>query len=102
MAQYKITIGKENLHQLFNRDQGMVKLVGKVINEILEAGVTEKLRVGSYERSEGRQGYRNGYRRLRGVEMITFDDHGGLVKAIRRHFQGFPGKGARPILNVIF
>jgi putative transposase len=27
-------------------------------------------------------------RGLRGVEIITSDDHGGLVKAIRRHFQG--------------
>jgi putative transposase len=27
-------------------------------------------------------------RGLRGVEIITSDDHGGLVKAIRKHFQG--------------
>ena len=27
-------------------------------------------------------------RGLRGGEMITSDDHGGLVKAIRKHFQG--------------
>jgi transposase-like protein len=62
MAQYKITIDKEDLHQLFSQDQGMAKLVEKVINEILEAEVTEKLQAGPYERSEDRQGYRNGYR----------------------------------------
>ncbi|NMB40893.1 MAG: hypothetical protein GX996_03045 [Firmicutes bacterium] len=27
-------------------------------------------------------------RGLRGVEMITSDNHGGLVKTIRRHFRG--------------
>jgi putative transposase len=27
-------------------------------------------------------------RRLRGVDLIISDDHGGLVRAIRRHFQG--------------
>ncbi len=62
MAQYKITIDKEDLHQLFNQDQGMAKLVEKVLNKVLEAEVTEKLQAGPYERSEDRQGYRNGYR----------------------------------------
>ena len=32
MAQYKITIDKEDLQQLFNQDQGMARLVEKVIN----------------------------------------------------------------------
>jgi hypothetical protein len=38
MVQYKITIDKEELHQLFNQDQGMAKLVEKVVNKILEGG----------------------------------------------------------------
>ena len=62
MAQYKITIDKEDLHQLCNQDQEMAKLVEKVLNKVLEAEVTEKLQAGPYERSEDRQGYRNGYR----------------------------------------
>lgn len=62
MAQYKITIDEQDLHQLFSQDQGMARLVEKVINKILEVEVTEKLRAGPYERSEDRQGYRNGYR----------------------------------------
>ena len=62
MAQYKITIDKEELHQLFNQDQGMAKLVEKVVNKILEAEVAEKLQARPYERSEDRRGYRNGYR----------------------------------------
>lgn len=40
----------------------MAKLVEKVINSILEAEVAEKLQAEPYERSENRQGYRNGYR----------------------------------------
>jgi putative transposase len=27
-------------------------------------------------------------RNLRGVELVVSDDHGGLVKAVRRYFQG--------------
>ena len=52
MAQYKITIDEQDLHQLFSQDQGMARLVEKVINKILEVEVTEKLRAGPYERSE--------------------------------------------------
>jgi hypothetical protein len=55
MAQYKITIDKEELHQLFNQDQGKAKLVEKVVNKILEVEVTEKLQARPYERS-GRPG----------------------------------------------
>lgn len=40
----------------------MAKLVEKVLNKVLEAEVAEKLQAGPYERSEERQGYRNGYR----------------------------------------
>lgn len=42
MAQYKIIIDKEDLHQLFNQDQGMAKLVEKVLNKVLEAEVAER------------------------------------------------------------
>ncbi len=31
MTKYKITIDKEDLHQLFNQDQGMTKLIEKDI-----------------------------------------------------------------------
>ncbi|NLA27803.1 MAG: hypothetical protein GX878_10465 [Firmicutes bacterium] len=62
MAQYKTIIDKEDLHQLFNQDQGMAKLVEKVLNKVLEAEVAEELQAEPYERSEDRQGYRNSYR----------------------------------------
>ena len=59
MAQYKITIDKEDLHQLFNQDQGMAKLVERVLNKVLEAEVAEQLQAEPYERCVERQGYRN-------------------------------------------
>ena len=62
MAQYQITIDTDEMQQLFSQDQGMAKLVEKVLNKILEAEVTESLGVSPYERSEDRRGYRNGYR----------------------------------------
>ena len=44
MAQYKIIIDKEDLHQLFNQDQGMTRLVEKVLNKILEGVVHDNFR----------------------------------------------------------
>jgi putative transposase len=37
-------------------------LVEAVLNRFLDAEITEHLQAGPYERSEGRAGYRNGYR----------------------------------------
>lgn len=34
----------------------------QVLNQVLEAQVTEQLKAGPYERTEERQGYRNGHR----------------------------------------
>jgi transposase-like protein len=41
---------------------GLAKLVEAVLNQVLEAQVTETLGADRHERSEERQGYRNGYR----------------------------------------
>lgn len=62
MAQYQVTIDGEILQQLFIRDDGLARLVEQVINQILEAQVTEQLKAAPYERTEERQGYRNGHR----------------------------------------
>ena len=63
MAQYNITIDSDLLHQLFlsdSRDSGVSKLLESVLNQILQAQATEQLRAKAYERTEERQGYRNG------------------------------------------
>jgi putative transposase len=60
MAQYQITLNDEILKDLFQQDGGVARLVEQVLNQILQAQVTEQLKANPYERTEERQGYRNG------------------------------------------
>ena len=62
MAQYQITVDGEVLHQLFLGDEGVRKLLSRCLNQVLEAQVSEHLKAGPYERTDEREGYRNGYR----------------------------------------
>lgn len=62
MAGYDVTVGKDLLAGLLSGQDGLAKLVEAVVNQILEAQVSEALGAERYERSEDRQGYRNGYR----------------------------------------
>lgn len=65
MAQYQITVDSEILHHLFlkdAKDSGMAKLLESVLNQVLEAQVTEQIGADRYERTESRQAYRNGSR----------------------------------------
>ncbi len=63
MTQYNIKVNSEILHELFlgnSRDAGIAKLLESVLNQVLQAQVTEQLGAESYERTEERQAYRNG------------------------------------------
>jgi putative transposase len=62
MSDYQITIDGETLHGLFQGDAGLAKLLEQVLNQVLEAQVSEQLGAERYERSDERQGYRNGVR----------------------------------------
>jgi transposase-like protein len=62
MAGYEINVGSELLPGLLNGPNGLAKLVETVLNQILEAQITESVGAQRHERSEERQGYRNGYR----------------------------------------
>jgi transposase-like protein len=62
MPDYQITIDGETVHGLFAGDAGLAKLLEQVLNQVLEAQVSEQLGAERYERSEERQGYRNGVR----------------------------------------
>ena len=62
MAGYDINVEKGLLSGLLSGQNGLANLVEAVLNQILEAQVTETLGADRHERSEGRQGYRNGYR----------------------------------------
>ncbi|WP_213429438.1 transposase, partial [Paenibacillus dendritiformis] len=63
MAQYQINVDSNILQQLFIRDRkdaGVAKLLESVLNQVLQAQVTEQLDAERYERAEERKGYRNG------------------------------------------
>ncbi|WP_067937141.1 IS256 family transposase [Alicyclobacillus kakegawensis] len=60
MAQYQITLNDDTLKALFLQDGGVAKLVEQVLNQVLQAQVTEQLKAAPYERTDERQGYRNG------------------------------------------
>lgn len=62
MTEYDISVGKDLLPGLLSGQDGLAKLVEAVLNQVLEAQVTESLGADRHERSEDRQGYRNGYR----------------------------------------
>ena len=62
MARYEITLDSEQLSGLLTEDQGLQGLVETVLNQVLEAQVTEQIGAHPYERSEGRKAYRNGSR----------------------------------------
>ena len=62
MAGYDINVGRDLLPGLLSGQNGLAKLVETVLNQILEAQVAETLGADRHERSEERQGYRNGYR----------------------------------------
>jgi len=56
MAGYEVSIGTELLPGLLNGQDGLAKLVETVINQVLEAQVTEALGARRHERSEERVG----------------------------------------------
>lgn len=62
MAGYEVSVGKELLPGLLSGQDGLAKLVEAVLNQILEAQVTEALGAERHERTEERAGYRNGTR----------------------------------------
>jgi putative transposase len=62
MASYEITLNGEQLSGLLTDDKGLQGLVETVLNQVLEAQVTEQLGARPYERSATRKAYRNGYR----------------------------------------
>jgi len=62
MTKYDISLTRDQLEGLLTNDDGLKGLVTVVVNQVLEAQMSEQLAAGHYERSDGRKGYRNGYR----------------------------------------
>ncbi len=62
MTQYQLTVDSETVQRLFSGDGQLGRLVEAVLNQVLNAQVSEQLQAAPYERSDQRQGYRNGYK----------------------------------------
>lgn len=62
MTQYQLTLDTETLQRLFVGDGQVGRLLESVLNQVLKAQVSEQLDAAPYERSEQRQGHRNGYK----------------------------------------
>src|SRR5690349_21637522 len=62
MANYQITLDEQTLQRLFTGDRQLDHLLVAILNQVLEAQVGEHLRAEHYERTDERQGYRNGYK----------------------------------------
>jgi transposase-like protein len=62
MTQYQLTLDSDAVQRLFTGDGQLGRLVEAVLNQVLNAQVAEQLQAAPYERSEQRQGYRNGYK----------------------------------------
>ena len=62
MADYEISVSRDLLPGLLNGPEGLAKLVEAILNQVLEAQLTEHLGAGRHERTAERQGYRNGVR----------------------------------------
>ena len=50
------------LQRLFSGDSQLPQLLESILNQVLEAQVSEQLHAERYERTDKRQGYRNGYK----------------------------------------
>ncbi len=70
MTQYQLTLDSDTLQHLFGGDGQMARLLEQLLNQVLEAQVTEQLQAAPYERTEQRQGYRNGYKPRRLTSRI--------------------------------
>ena len=60
MATIEIEIDDEKIHQLLRGDRGMAVLLEPILNQILQAEMTEHLKAEPGEQTDDRRGYRNG------------------------------------------
>jgi transposase-like protein len=62
MAHLQVTIDTDKLKDLFASDAGMAALAEEIMNQVLDAQMTEHLQAKPYERTDRRRAYRNGYK----------------------------------------
>lgn len=62
MTQYQLTLDSETIQHLLTGEGQLGRVLEAVLNQVLTAQVSEQLQAAPYERSDQRQGYRNGYK----------------------------------------
>lgn len=62
MTQFNLTVNGEKLKDLLVKDSALRDLLEDVVNQVLEAQITEYIGAKPYERTAERRAYRNGYR----------------------------------------
>ena len=62
MAQMQVTIDTDQLKDVLSHDQRLKGLLEQVLDQVLEAEMTEHIGAEPYQRTERRRTYRNGYR----------------------------------------
>jgi putative transposase len=60
MHQIQLTVDRDHLQGLLTHDEALRQLLEALLNQVLQAEVTDHLHAQPYERTEERQGYRNG------------------------------------------
>ena len=74
MATFEITISDEKIQELLQGDRGMAALLEPILNQILQAEMTDHLGASPEERTDERRGYRNGsYRRKLTTRVGTLE-----------------------------
>jgi Transposase and inactivated derivatives len=74
MATFEITIDDNKIQDLLQSDQGLSALLGPILNQVLDAEMTEHLHAAPHEQTDRRQGYRNGsYERQLTTRVGTLD-----------------------------
>jgi transposase-like protein len=74
MATIEITIDDEKIQDLLQSDQGMAALLEPILNQLLQAEMTEHLRAEPGERTDQRRGWRNGsYKRQLTTRVGTIE-----------------------------
>jgi len=94
MATIEISIDDEKIHELLQGDRGMAILLEPILNQILQAEMTEHLGAEPEEQTGSRRGYRNGsYRRKLTTRVGTIelevprDREGTFQTALSQRYQ---------------
>ena len=94
MAEYEVSVKRELLKGLLSSRDGLAQLVEEILNQILEAQVSEALGAEKHERTEDRAGYRNGYR-----ERTLYSRVGPLTLRVPQTLDGLILPGGIPAVS---